>query len=381
MNISNTPYFIQDLGKYRLDSILETREQYQKLFGLNLKQIRQIRFSELQKYRFNAENSIEKPQSVISIGEHVISTKGNIITLAGPPKAGKSALIAAILSGTLSPSSCDPGDLLGLTVKLNDSNKAVLHIDSEQSRYDHYKGISGLLKRTTSGKMPEWFHSYNFRTLDAQSRKECLQILCEETYEKHGGMYMVILDGGADFVLDTNDQKESNEAVRFFEELAAKYDCPIVIVLHFNPGTEKGRGHFGSQLERKSESVISVSKNLESEISTIKGKLLRNSGSIPQIQFIYDLDKGHHVYYGTAAKMSKADEKILKLQQLAEMISKETRQSYTYTELYKLIMEVDNVSKRTAQERIVTMLKEGLLIKSDDVVPMYSVYRKSENVT
>lgn len=368
----STPFGNPSSDKYKTVSLSEAREQYLMYSGLSPKQVRQMQFSKLHQYRFIAESPIKKPDAIISIDGHIISTKGNLTTLAGLPKTGKSALIAAILSGTLISAGGAQADLLGLSIKSNESNKAVLHVDSEQSRYDHYKGISGLLGRTTGGKEPDWFYSYNFRTFEFHERQESLQLVCEETSEKHSGIHIIVLDGGADFVQDTNDQKESNEVVRFFEKLATKFDCPVVIILHSNPGTTKGRGHFGSQLERKSESVISVSKNGESGISTIKGNLLRNSGSIPQLQFVYDTDKGHHVYFGTLSKAIKKEEKKSKLQQLVDKIFKVDQNGYTYKELYELIMAEEGVQDRTAKDRIKELVEAGVLVKSDDPRPLYS---------
>lgn len=180
-------------------------------------------------------------------------------------------------------------------------------------------------------------------------------------------------------MLDINDQKESNEVVRFFESLAVEFNCPVILILHFNPGSEKGRGHFGSQLERKSESIIAVTKSEVTGISTIKGKLLRNCGSIPQLQFIYDTDKGHHIYYGTTTKTSKADEKNLQYQQLVEKIFEGGRKSYTYTELYNLIVEEEKVGERTAKGRIKNWVEAGIIVKSDGAEPKYSICSKSEN--
>lgn len=340
--------------------------------GINPQQSQQLRFAELQQYRFTPESRIEKPNPVIFIGSHVISTRGNIMTLVGPPKAGKSALINAILAGAMVPLDDVQPDLLGLSIEQNKLNKAVVHVDGEQSLYDHYKGMKRLLDQTTGGKMPNWFHSYNFRAFEVQTRKAFLQFICERASEENGGIHIIVLDGGADFVLDTNDQKESNEVVRMFETLAIKYNCPVVVILHFNPGTQKGRGHFGSQLERKSETVLSVVKNEESEISTIKGKLLRNSGCIPQLQFIYDTDKGHHVHFGVLSKASKEEEKKLELQQLAEKIFRGSQNCYNNKSLSELIMFEEGVQVRSAQDRIKELVAAGVLVKSDDPRPLYS---------
>jgi hypothetical protein len=81
--------------------------------------------------------------------------------------------------------------------------------------------------------------------------------------EACGGIYCVLLDGVGDLVLDVNDIAETQNFVIELHALAIRYDCPIIGVLHENPGdkTEKQRGHLGSQLERKAESNIRLVKD------------------------------------------------------------------------------------------------------------------------
>jgi hypothetical protein len=45
--------------------------------------------------------------------------------------------------------------------------------------------------------------------------------------------------------------------------LAIQYNCPIICVIHLNPGGEKERGHLGSQLVRKSDSNLKLEKDGE----------------------------------------------------------------------------------------------------------------------
>lgn len=179
-----------------LNSVFADQDPYSTILGVNPQQTRQRQLSVLQKYRFAAEVPIEKPDTIVSVNNQTISTNGNITTLAGPPKAGKSAVIAAILAGAIAPVGSTQTDLLGLSIKPNESNKAVLHVDSEQSQYDHYKGMCRVLERATRDRTPDWFHSYSFRDLEVQARKKALSVLCEELYDKHGGIHIIILDGG-----------------------------------------------------------------------------------------------------------------------------------------------------------------------------------------
>jgi hypothetical protein len=68
----------------------------------------------------------------------------------------------------------------------------------------------------------------------------------------------------ADFVLDVNSSKDCPEFVTRLHRLAIEYDTLIVCILHLNPGSDsKSRGHLGSQLERKSETVLRIERTKE----------------------------------------------------------------------------------------------------------------------
>ncbi len=80
---------------------------------------------------------------------------------------------------------------------------------------------------------------------------------------EHGGIRVLFLDGVADFVNDPNDGEECFPFVDWLQRLAVKYDCPIICLLHLNPGTEKSRGHLSSHLERRAETNLLLEKNAE----------------------------------------------------------------------------------------------------------------------
>lgn len=80
---------------------------------------------------------------------------------------------------------------------------------------------------------------------------------------EQGGVLAVIIDGGADLLHSVNDEAESNAMVARLVSTAGQIEAPVIVVIHENHGAEKARGHLGSQLERKAESVIRMEKDRE----------------------------------------------------------------------------------------------------------------------
>jgi hypothetical protein len=268
---------------------------------------------------FSLERPFEMPTAIISVDGEIISTAGNITTIAGQAKSGKSAVVSSLLAGAIAPKG-GIIDTLGFNVQYNGSYKAVLHFDTEQSDYNHYKTFSGIYRRTGRHKDLDNFRSFNLRKYPFADRRKFIEESCTLYGLQCGGVFIIVIDGIADLLSSPNDEEESNGLIDWTEKLAITHNCPVVTVLHFNPGSEKERGHLGSQLQRKSESVLSVMKLTDTQESRIQGRFLRNAGEIPEISFEYDKAKGYHVLISKVSQLDKRNFK--EIQKQAEITSK-----------------------------------------------------------
>ena len=107
-----------------------------------------------------------KAEVFITIDGKKVTSSGNITTLSGPQKAGKSAITGWIIAGVLIKvvgELIDP--LERLQVSPNPDGCAVLHYDTEQSGEDHEAHQRIILKRLGVTETPENFLSYNVRQL------------------------------------------------------------------------------------------------------------------------------------------------------------------------------------------------------------------------
>jgi hypothetical protein len=244
--------------------------------------------------RITDSTDIPTPIPIISINGEIISTEGNITTISGASKSGKSSFTNIIIAGAISQNGKIDG-LEALKVESNKFGKAVLHFDTEQSRYDHQSNLKAILRRCNLKESPDFFQSYNIRRLELDKFIVVTKKICELAFKQFEGIHLIVIDGGADYISDVNDSIQSNALVKEFEELAIEYSTPIVVIIHTNPGGDKERGHLGSQFQRKSESLLTVRS--VRDISTVEPKLLRKAGkiNIPQIHFSYDAEKGYHI--------------------------------------------------------------------------------------
>ncbi len=307
--------------------------------------------------RISADHPEEMPEAVVTMHGIPVCTRKNLTLLSGASKAGKTAITSVLCAGAIQPKGIDGS--AHIEVAENSEEFAVLHVDTEQSRYHHYRNFkSAVLRRAGMQKAPDFYDTYNIRSLPLNEYKIFLDSLFAKAYGMRGGIHLAVVDGIADFIMSVNDEVESNSIVNYFEQLAIKYDTAIILVLHVNPGTEKERGHLGSQLQRKCESVLTIKK--EGDTSALEAKLLRGgaNGQFSPIYYQFDDNKGYHVFM----EASEADGRNRVLRELAETIF---TQAMTYAAAVKKIEEIDKCTDRTAKRKLKDMLDIGVAEKQE----------------
>lgn len=112
---------------------------------------------------------------------------------------------------------------------------------------------------------------------------------------------MVIIDGIRDLLLDINNASESVAVINKMMEWSSKYDLHIHCVLHQNKGDNNVRGHIGTEMNNKAETVLVISKSTTdpniSEVATmhIREKEFKpfafrvNEEGLPELVAGYDL--------------------------------------------------------------------------------------------
>jgi uncharacterized membrane protein len=307
---------------------------------------------------------IPPPVEIIKINGELISTEGNITTISGASKSGKSAFSGMLIAGAIA-----PGEYDGFNgVEIMPSNgKAVLHFDTEQARHKHQKNLKSILRRAGLDTCPANLLSYNIRQEDVENYCAITEALISAAHKKFNGVHFIVVDGGADYIREVNEPNQSNALVKFFEDLAIKFSTAVIVIVHVNPGSEKERGHFGSQLQRKSESVLSI--KTQGDISCLEPKLLRGAGKgdIPLIQFMFDKQKGYHVYCGIkpVEENGKDLKRLNEINDLAKKVFAPPA-SLNYYEATESIMKHTRKQIATAKDRFKEMKAHQFIVQGED---------------
>ncbi len=304
-------------------------------------------FAKLQTRKFDPANLTPEKEPILSLRGCPALFAGNLAALVGSEKSGKSHVIAAAARAITAPGSRQ----LGFE---SPAGGRIVYLDFEQDRSD----FESLILR--SGCDPEQISAYHLAGFMPNEARAALHAIAENEQ----GLVAILLDGYADLVSDPNDQSEANAFVAELMGLAERKQIAVFGILHLNPGSEeKSRGHLGSQLGRKCQTVFSIKtlKDGTRILYTAKARkrpVLESEG----ICFVWsDSARGFVEMQETprdiraAEQRSDFEQTLRRIQDLTGMLA------WRNAELCEAIQQVEHVKKRTAQSRVKAFCDRGLL--------------------
>jgi hypothetical protein len=311
------------------------------------------------------EKEITKEEPTITICDASFAAPHNISMISAAPKGAKTAINNVMVSCSISEDGTADG-FPDIKAKVNTECKAVLLFDTEQSEADQQYNVNTIVRRAGLEETPDFLRCYNIRQLDFRAYKEVTEAICKLCAERFGGIHSIYIDGGADYIASVNDEEQSTEIIQWFTHLAIHFDCPVIIVVHQNPGGEKERGHFGSTGQRKCYGLMSIVK--EGEVFTLQPKMMRRAGNgdVSLIQFSYNIVKGYHI------QVDAPDKELLVAVKTREKVRETaakvfpTATSYCHRDAINRIMDVTHKKLTAAKDLLKNMCGWEYVIKRED---------------
>lgn len=305
--------------------------------------------------RVNPNNEPPPLRVLYTLRGVVIATPGNLVAVTAQAKVGKSALMQGFVAAAFTDS--EEVDCLGLKGH-NSHGRGVIYFDTEQAKDDLGRAMHRAKKRSKLETAPEWFSPYGIADLPCQVMRHALARRMITSSAQHGGIHAVIIDGVADLVADVNDAAECNALVAELFNLAAKHDCTIICVIHKNPGSDKTRGHLGSQLERKAETNLTLEKDDDQTVVWSEKQRRAPIYKADGMRFAWSEEDGMHVT--VAAGPKRLSKTMLEWQRFAQPIFAKD-QRLKFTELSAKLQEGSQKSVITCNRNITLMLNAGVL--------------------
>jgi len=183
-----------------------------------------------------------------------LMTLGNISTLIGKAKSRKTFFMTLLVVGLVTNRN--------IFIKSGLENKNVVIFDTEQGRYHVWK-VSKRIE-TMVGNWPANVKLFGLRPLSVRERIQEI-----ENYVYLNDLDLVIIDGIRDLVTDINSAEQATEIVGKLMKWSYEREIHICTVLHQNKADDNARGHIGTEIVNKSETVIQVAKAKSKEYSVV----------------------------------------------------------------------------------------------------------------
>jgi hypothetical protein len=316
---------------------------------------------------FNIHAKPPAPPPRFFIGQTPICTAGNLTAISAPPKTAKTSFVGAMLAATMT-NNPDRADCLGVTSR-NPEGFAVIHIDTEQCPADHYSVVERAIRRARRAEPPPWLLSYCATGFSIPDARLSIPIILEDAAAKFGGIHSLTLDGVADLVPNVNDPEETNFFVNELHSLAIKFAAPILGVIHLNPGTEKTRGHLGSQLERKAETNLRLDHDGDAIIvwgdKNRRSPILKANGP----RFVWSDQRMMHVSVQSAGEAKAASEYAILRCEAEAVFSRAGKNALCWGDFLAGLMREAKLSEGGARKRMGKMV--GARVITKDVVGIY----------
>lgn len=227
----------------------ELKKDFEKLTKNKKSTVKEL----LELAKIDPYKQIIQPPSVLFIDDVSYGTLGNFSCLTGKAKSGKTFFLSLLIAAVLDTN----GKFQRLKTKVPTAK--VLHFDTEQSEYHTQKVANRIIKLIDDTKNTQNYECYYLRKHPPTERIE----LIEEAIYNTKNLKLVVIDGIADLIVGYNNEEEAIKIINRFMKWTDELNIHIITVIHQNKGDKNAKGHLGSLILQKSETVLSVIKEID----------------------------------------------------------------------------------------------------------------------
>ena len=214
-------------------------------------------------------DTYEVPPEMLWVNGSTIGTLGNFSASTGKAKSKKTFNISAIVAAALK-----NDEVLKYSAYLPPNKRKILYVDTEQSKYHCHKVMERILRLAglPTDKDVDDFVFIVLREQTPDKRKQIIGYMLENMPD----VGLLIIDGIRDLMYDINSPSESTKVISLLMTWTGERHIHIHTILHQNKGDENARGHIGTELSNKAETVLQVEKDeKDPDISTVKAAHIR----------------------------------------------------------------------------------------------------------
>jgi hypothetical protein len=333
----------------------------------------------IRKSKVEYSEKLEPPPICLEIvtndSSSIIGTMGTFSVIIGKAKSRKTFLTSLLISATLKNENANEF----IRGYLPNERKKVIFFDTEQARYKVQEIQNRILK--LAQRLPT--DDLSIHCLRPYSKEQRINVINEIIYNTEG-LGLIVIDGIRDLTFDINNPQEAVETTGLLMKWTHDLNIHCICVIHQNKGDNNARGHLGTELINKGDTIISVTKQTDNrELSVVEPEYCREKEFQP---FAFEIDENGLPYIVEDWKQQTKEGKKktrsphdfeLDTHRRVVIVIFELQQRFKYTELVlriKTIWSKNGVEfgDNKAKEFLSYYQNEKLIIKKEQHYERYN---------
>ena len=218
-------------------------------------------------------DEIQPPIVAIKINDGILGTLGNFSMIIGKAKSRKSFFLNLLATSLVKENETD--NIFSCELPID--QKTVLFFDTEQGSYHVQLALHRICKLSENDN-PTNLIVVGLRSKTPQERLEIIEQMIYDT----PNLGYVFIDGIKDLITSINDEDQatmiSSKLLKWTEDIKIH----ITVVLHQNKSDNNARGHIGTELLNKAETILSVNRiESDKDVSIVQPEQCRNKEPQP----------------------------------------------------------------------------------------------------
>jgi hypothetical protein len=295
---------------------------------------------------------VDHPPAVIKIGGVPCMTAGSFSVVIGRAKARKGFFVGAIAAAAAI-GSCS---IDGIRGEFNNGKTGVIYFDTEQGSYWSHIAYKRII-RAIGTERPANLSYYDLQQYTPAERVQMITA----AIEGNDKLSLVVIDGVRDLIQSINDESEATGITSKILKWVSQKHVHIICLLHQNKNDFNARGHIGTELINKAESTLSVTKEKDETISTVKQDYCRGENFAP-FSFMVDPESGLPVLTELSERptTNKSEKRNTVF---THVLAGKGKVKHSW--LQSQYMEATGLSKRSAIDHITGACIDGILGKDE----------------
>lgn len=309
-------------------------------------------------YYPNWGNKPPKIKPIVKAQNRTLLRAGGYMAIVSRAGMGKSAICEAICGNIINPKK----DCLGFDVKLQANRNKILYIDTERTTQDTWLSWERTMYRADINE-PDTDNHLIFVNLKAIAVADRIAFVTN-ILKDNSDVGLIIFDGAGDFVKDINS---IDETTRFTDWINTfNPNVSQIMTLHTNPTDNKPRGHLGSEILRRAESVLLLQK-VDDDIREITTKFQygKNRNDDDNLQMFFEWSDEHEMFITSDYTAPSAHNREIQdnYSELVETIFN-GRLQLSYSRIVELIIIEKKIGAPRAKQIIPILIKNNLIKKA-----------------